>query len=95
VAQNYSLEDDDDDELVAPVVMEEGFHNFIVIDNLPVVPEDKRERLLTFVQKVLSKTVGEVKEITMPFDEQNKTTKGYGTHAGVCVLVRFTHLYMI
>jgi hypothetical protein len=65
----------DDEQLEPPVAMEVGFSKIIVVDNVPVEPETKYEKLLNVLGKCFS-SVGKVKQIYLPQDE-NKVTKGY------------------
>lgn len=60
------------------VRLEQGLDAFVVIDGLPVVPEDSKQKLVKFLLKKLN-TVGRTKEdaIFMPLDDDNKS-QGYG-----------------
>lgn len=57
--------------------LEEGLDAFVVIDGLPVVPEDSRQKLIKFLLRKLS-AVGHTSEdaIFMPLNEKNMT-EGY------------------
>ncbi|OCL13329.1 eukaryotic translation initiation factor-like protein 3 subunit B [Glonium stellatum] len=56
------------------VRLEEGLDAFVVVDGLPVVPEDNRQKLIKFLLRKLN-TVGKVKEdgVFMPLNEKNMT----------------------
>jgi translation initiation factor 3 subunit B len=58
------------------VRMEQGLDAFVVIDGLPIVPEDSKGKLVKFLLKKLN-TVGKTKEenIFMPLNE-NKMSEG-------------------
>lgn len=60
------------------VRLEQGLDTFVVVDGLPVVEEDKRQKLIKFLLKRLN-TVGKTKEdaVHMPLNEKNMT-EGYG-----------------
>lgn len=57
---------------------EEGFGNIIVVDNLPVVPKEKFEKLEGVVRKIYSQ-IGVIKEdgLWMPVDPETQKTLGY------------------
>jgi hypothetical protein len=59
------------------VRLEQGLDAFVVIDGLPVVPEDSKQKLVKFLLKKLN-TVGKTREdaIFMPLDD-NKMSEGY------------------
>ena len=59
------------------VRMEEGLDTFVVIDGLPKVPEENKQKLIKFLLKKLN-SVGKTKEdaIFMPLDANN-TSEGY------------------
>jgi translation initiation factor 3 subunit B len=59
------------------VRLDEGLDAFVVIDGLPVVPEDSKTKLVKFVLRKLN-SVGKVKEdgVHMPVGESGKT-EGY------------------
>ncbi|KAF2090482.1 eukaryotic translation initiation factor-like protein 3 subunit B [Saccharata proteae CBS 121410] len=59
------------------VRLEEGLDAFVVIDGLPVVPEESRQKLVKFLMRKLN-TVGKVSEdgVFMPVNEKNMT-EGY------------------
>jgi translation initiation factor 3 subunit B len=84
--ENLPVEDDDFDESEIDfsdlqeqyeVRLEEGLDAFIVVDGLPVVPEENKEKLIKFLRRKLT-TVGRVKEdgVHMPMNDDNKT-EGY------------------
>jgi translation initiation factor 3 subunit B len=68
--------DDIDDELLEPdVPMEVGFPKVVVVDNIPIVPSEKYDKLKSVLSKIFS-SVGPVKEFILPQDAE-KVTKGY------------------
>lgn len=50
------------------------FDSFVVVDNLPVIPLSKREKLITVIKKIFS-SAGKVVGVTMP--EENESTQGF------------------
>lgn len=56
------------------VRLDEGLDAFVVIDGLPVVPEDSKAKLVKFVLRKLN-SVGKVKEdgVHMPVGDDGKT----------------------
>jgi translation initiation factor 3 subunit B len=68
---------DDDAEEEEELETETGFGSVIVVDNLPVVPEDKHEKLTNVLRKIYSQ-IGNVREggIFMPKDANNMS-KGF------------------
>ncbi|RZR94433.1 hypothetical protein BHM03_00023120 [Ensete ventricosum] len=71
---------DDDDDLYQedPLEFEAGFGNIIVVDNLPVVPPEKFEKLEGVIRKIYSQ-IGTIREggIWMPVNPETKKTLGY------------------
>ncbi len=59
------------------VRLEEGLDAFVVIDGLPIVPEDSKQKLVKFLLRKLN-TVGKTKEesIFMPLNEE-KMSEGW------------------
>ncbi|KAM0065162.1 putative RNA recognition motif domain, eukaryotic translation initiation factor 3 subunit B [Helianthus debilis subsp. tardiflorus] len=55
-----------------------GFGSIIIVDNLPVVPREKFEKLEGVVRKIYSQ-IGVIKEngLWMPVDEDTGKTRGY------------------
>lgn len=55
-----------------------GFGNILVVDNLPVVPKEKFEKLEGVVRKIYSQ-LGVIKEggLYMPVDPETQKTLGY------------------
>jgi translation initiation factor 3 subunit B len=62
------------------VRLDEGLDAFVVIDGLPVVPEDAKPKLVKFVLRKLN-TVGRVKDegVHMPVGDSGKTEGYVGT----------------
>ncbi|SRR6266498_5896407 len=58
------------------VHFEDGFDTIIVVDNVPIVDESKKEKLLKFIKKIF-KNVGDIKEngINMPTEVDPATGK--------------------
>jgi translation initiation factor 3 subunit B len=84
--ENLPLEEDEFDESQIDfadieeqfqVRLDEGLDAFVVIDGLPVVPEDSKSKLVKFVLRKLN-SVGRVKDdgVHMPVSESGKT-EGY------------------
>ncbi|MQL80266.1 hypothetical protein Taro_012703, partial [Colocasia esculenta] len=71
---------DDDEDLLArdDFEFETGFSNIIVVDNLPVVPPEKFEKLENVVRKIYSQ-IGVIKEdgFWMPVSPETNKTLGY------------------
>ena len=70
--------------------LEQGLDAFVVIDGLPVVPEDSKQKLVKYLLKKLA-SAGKAKEDAtfMPVNDQGMT-QGYGKasrltlHLGLC-----------
>lgn len=84
--ENLPMEDDEFDESQIDftdieeqfqVRLDEGLDAFVVIDGLPVVPEDSKAKLVKFVLRKLN-SVGKVKDegVHMPVGDNGKT-EGY------------------
>ena len=60
------------------VRLEQGLDAFVVVDGLPVVPEENKTKLVKFLTKRLN-TAGKTKEdaVFMPMNE-NGQSQGYG-----------------
>ncbi|KAF1355404.1 eukaryotic translation initiation factor eIF2A-domain-containing protein [Delphinella strobiligena] len=60
------------------VRMEEGLDTFIVVDGLPKVPEESKQKLIKFILRKLT-TAGKTSEdlVFMPLNEETKMTEGY------------------
>ena len=71
---------DDDQDLLRddPLEFEIGLQNVIVVDNLPVVPPEKFEKLEGVVRKIYSQ-IGTIKEdgLWMPLNPDTQKTLGY------------------
>ncbi|KAL8214149.1 hypothetical protein R6Q57_003598 [Mikania cordata] len=78
--EDCGIKSDDDDDLIEEDSLEfdAGFGNIIVVDNLPVVPKEKFEKLEGVVRKIYSQT-GVIKEngLWMPVEEDTGKTRGY------------------
>ncbi|KAH6796740.1 translation initiation factor 3B1 [Perilla frutescens var. hirtella] len=74
----YIISDDEDLEKEKEFEFEKGFGNIILVDNLPVVPKDKFEKLVGVIRKIYSQ-IGLIKEdgIWMPVDPNTQKTLGY------------------
>lgn len=55
-----------------------GFGNIIIVDNLPVVPREKFDKLEGVIRKIYSQ-IGVIKEdgLWMPIDPETQKTLGY------------------
>ncbi|TPX71053.1 hypothetical protein SpCBS45565_g01197 [Spizellomyces sp. 'palustris'] len=53
-----------------------GFDTVVVVDNVPVVGEAKREKLLTMIRKMFS-NMGAIKDLHMPTDPNTGESKGF------------------
>jgi len=80
--------DENDEELKALheqyyVKLEEGLDTFVVLDGLPKVPEDSKEKLIKFIMRKL-KSVGTVREDTiyMPVADDGNTEGQVGHQDG-------------
>jgi len=60
------------------VQMEEGLDTFVVVDGLPKVPEESKQKLIKFILRKLT-TAGKTSEdlVFMPTNEETKMTEGY------------------
>lgn len=58
--------------------LDSGFGNIIVVDNLPVVPKEKYEKLENVIRKIYSQ-IGLIKDdgFWMPLDPETQKTLGY------------------
>ncbi|KAI7757974.1 hypothetical protein M8C21_018695 [Ambrosia artemisiifolia] len=72
------ISDDDDLHEEDSLEFDAGFGNIIIVDNLPVVPREKFEKLEGVVRKIYSQ-IGVIKEngLWMPVDEDTGKTRGY------------------
>lgn len=70
--------DDDDLREEDELEFDQGFGNIIVVDNLPVVPKEKFEKLEGVIRKIYSQ-IGIIKEdgLWMPVDPETHKTLGY------------------
>lgn len=71
----------DDDEVLYhedPLEFEGGFKNIIVVDNLPVVPPEKFEKLENVIRKIYTK-IGVIKDggLWMPVNPETQKSVGY------------------
>jgi hypothetical protein len=63
-----------DDELIAPVPLEDTFDRVVIVDGTPIAPSAKHELLKGILMKKFTTVSPEV-QIHMPVDEKG-TTKG-------------------
>ncbi|XP_074557512.1 eukaryotic translation initiation factor 3 subunit B-like [Curcuma longa] len=77
---DFGIQSDDDGDLYQddPLEFEGGFGNIIVVDNLPVVPPEKFEKLEGVVRKIYGQ-IGTIREggIWMPVNSETQKTLGY------------------
>jgi len=66
----------EDDQLEPPVNLNKSFTNIVVVDNIPVIPHDKIEKLKVVIGKVFTSLVGPTQQLYLPTDEKN-FTKGF------------------
>lgn len=76
--------------------LEQGLDAFVVIDGLPVVPVDNKQKLVKYLLKKLN-TVGKTKEdaIFMPLNDQNMS-EGYDQNHSIVasrLTVKDMHLW--
>ncbi|KAK3035486.1 hypothetical protein RJ639_034456 [Escallonia herrerae] len=77
--QTFGIESDDEDlDEEATLEFDAAFGNIIVVDNLPVVPREKFDKLEGVVRKIYSQ-IGVIKEdgLWMPVDPDTYKTLGY------------------
>lgn len=78
--KKFELCSDDDEDLHQedPLEFEAGFGNVIVVDNLPVVPPEKFEKLEGVIRKIYSQ-IGMIREggLWMPVNPETHKTLGY------------------
>ncbi|EMS45026.1 Eukaryotic translation initiation factor 3 subunit B [Triticum urartu] len=78
--EDFDILSDDEDLLQDEDIpeLEMGFANIIVVDNLPVVPPEKYEKLENVLRKIYGQ-LGVIKEggLWMPTDPETKKTQGY------------------
>mmetsp|Transcript_31210 Transcript_31210/g.99522 ORF Transcript_31210/g.99522 Transcript_31210/m.99522 type:complete len:709 (+) Transcript_31210:505-2631(+) len=75
---DFGIHSDDDEDDAGAIQAETGFGSVVVVDNLPVVPPEKHDKLVTVVRKIFSQ-IGNIREggLWMPVDESSKLTKGF------------------
>jgi translation initiation factor 3 subunit B len=58
---------------------QKGFENVLVVDNIPIVDEAKRQRLIDRLRQIFDKVGAGIEEerISMPWDDAAATNKGY------------------
>ncbi|XP_008786288.2 eukaryotic translation initiation factor 3 subunit B-like [Phoenix dactylifera] len=78
--EDFGIKSDDDEDLHQedPLEFEAGFGNIIVVDNLPVVPPEKFEKLEGVIRKIYSQ-IGVIREggLWMPVNPETRKTLGY------------------
>ncbi|KVI00575.1 hypothetical protein Ccrd_021176 [Cynara cardunculus var. scolymus] len=77
--EDFGIKSDDEDlNEEDSLEFDAGFGNIIVVDNLPVVPQEKFEKLEGVVRKIYSQ-IGVIKEngLWMPVEEDTGKTRGY------------------
>lgn len=68
--------EDELDRLIPPLPQEEDpCRTCVVLDGLPIVGQDKYERLMLLLQKICS-SVGQAENITLPSDPATGETQG-------------------
>ncbi|XP_065850558.1 eukaryotic translation initiation factor 3 subunit B-like [Euphorbia lathyris] len=77
--ENFGIISDDEDVYQEEQLdFEVGFGNIIVVDNLPVIPKSKFERLEGVIRKIYSHVVIKQDGLWMPETPETPTTLGYG-----------------
>ncbi|GLJ05188.1 hypothetical protein SUGI_0013290 [Cryptomeria japonica] len=76
--EDFGIKSDDEEEQEDSLEFETGFGNVIVVDNLPVVPPEKFEKLEGVVRKIFGQ-IGTIRDrgLWMPVDPETQKTKGY------------------
>ncbi|XP_039114285.1 eukaryotic translation initiation factor 3 subunit B-like [Dioscorea cayenensis subsp. rotundata] len=78
--EDFGIKSDDDEDLYQEdgFEMEAGFGNVIVVDNLPVVPPEKFEKLENVIRKIYSQ-IGVIRDggLWMPVNPESQKTLGY------------------
>ncbi|KAG1362077.1 eukaryotic translation initiation factor 3 subunit B [Cocos nucifera] len=78
--EDFGIKSDDDEDLHQedPLEFEAGFGNIIMVDNLPVVPPEKFEKLEGVIRKIYSQ-IGVIREggLWMPVNPETHRTLGY------------------
>ncbi|KAK9090555.1 hypothetical protein Sjap_023732 [Stephania japonica] len=79
--QDFGIISDDDEDVLRdeePMQFESGFGNVIVVDNLPVVPPEKYDKLETVIRKIYGQ-IGTIRKdgLWMPKNPENQKTVGY------------------
>jgi hypothetical protein len=74
-------EEDEEEVLFPPIVMDTSYTNVIIVEGLPVIPPEKLEKLSNMVKKVFS-TVGNsqltIADFYMPFHDVNGKSESKG-----------------
>lgn len=72
------LDDELLDELVPPVSKEAPFSSCVIVDNLPIVPQEKYAKLYNIIEKIF-KNIGPIREggFYMPQDPKTKQSLGF------------------
>eukprot|EP01114_Cavostelium_apophysatum_P022468 TRINITY_DN813_c0_g1_i1.p1 TRINITY_DN813_c0_g1~~TRINITY_DN813_c0_g1_i1.p1 ORF type:complete len:699 (-),score=236.33 TRINITY_DN813_c0_g1_i1:74-2059(-) len=65
----------DDEQLEPEVTMEPGYAKVVVVDNIPITPGEKYDKLKGVISKIFS-AMGPIRELYMPQDEAGNT-KGF------------------
>ncbi|CAI5518545.1 unnamed protein product [Closterium sp. Naga37s-1] len=76
--EDFDIKSEDEEEELEVVESETGFGNVIVVDNLPVVPPEKFEKLQTVAKKIFGQ-IGLIREggLWMPVNKETQKTNGY------------------
>ena len=70
------IEDLDEEDVIPPVHLDKSFSRYIIVDNLPSIPKDKEAKLLAVVKKIFG-SAGNIKDIFMPYEDNEDKSKGY------------------
>jgi hypothetical protein len=76
--EDFGIKSEDEEEAEDSLEFETGFGNIVVVDNLPVVPPEKFEKLEGVVRKIFGQ-IGTIRErgLWMPIHPETQKTQGY------------------
>lgn len=76
--EDFGIKSEDEEEEEDSLEFETGFGNIVVVDNLPVVPPEKFEKLEGVVRKIFGQ-IGTIRErgLWMPIHPETQKTQGY------------------
>mmetsp|Transcript_36262 Transcript_36262/g.43780 ORF Transcript_36262/g.43780 Transcript_36262/m.43780 type:complete len:706 (-) Transcript_36262:230-2347(-) len=76
--ENMGILSEDEEDEMEEIKSDTGFGSVIIVDNLPVVPPEKHEKLVNVVKKIYGQ-IAAIREggLWMPVDQETNKTKGY------------------